>query len=49
METEYKFIGWKDDNIINPSEGRKKTTCQQGKELNAKMKELVRKLRQAMG
>ena len=44
METEYKFIGWKDENMIN-SEGRKKTSCQIGRELNSKMKELVRKMR----
>jgi hypothetical protein len=39
METEYKFIGSKD------GEGRKKTNCVKGRELNLELKEIIRKLK----
>jgi len=42
METEYKYIGVIDNTI---SEGRRKTTCVKGKELNHQMKEIIRKLK----
>ena len=42
METEYKFIGVKDDSI---AKGRRKTTCPKGRDINHEMKEIVRKLK----
>ena len=42
METEYKFIGISEEKL---SEGRKKTTCPKGKDLNMEMKEIVRKIK----
>ena len=42
MENEYKYIGVIDATIF---EGRKKTTCFKGKELNHQMKEIIRKLK----
>jgi len=42
IETEYKFIGIKDDSI---AEGRRKTNCPQGKDLNHEMKEIIRKIK----
>jgi len=42
METEYKYIGFKDDTI---AEGRRKTTCIKGKDLNHQMKEIMIKLK----
>ena len=42
IETEYKFIGIKDDLI---AEGRRKTNCPQGKDLNHEMKEIIRKIK----
>ena len=42
METEYKYIGVKDESI---AEGRRKTTCTKGKDLNHAMKEIMRKLK----
>ena len=40
IETEYKFIGVKDERI---AEGRRKTNCPLGRDLNHEMKEIVRK------
>jgi len=40
IETEYKFIGVKDERI---AEGRRKTNCPSGRDLNHEMKEIVRK------
>ena len=42
METEYKYIGVKDESI---AEGRRKTTCTKGRDLNHAMKEIMRKLK----
>ena len=40
IETEYKFIGVKDERI---AEGRRKTKCPLGRDLNHEMKEILRK------
>jgi hypothetical protein len=42
IETEYKFIGIRDDNI---AEGRRKTTCVEGRDLNHEMKEIIKRIK----